>query len=273
MENKPKPVLISYSPKQNVREISEQNPTSVSKIRNMGWIVLGFLFMYSLFVISTFIDHVYNLGHHGDHMIQKDVPYGYSDRIELEMYQHNPEIIEGVEYKVYEIQIQDGDYYSQILRHSLLEPNSDFRRVSEFQLGHDAINHADEITIEIFHSTSSGTEIWYMSCSDITNCDEDQDGWLRDYNGRDDFYFCHCGSYYDNSIVVAVPDVMEPRSIYVRLDYDNNKVFSGILFTVVFTLGLITGKILDKRIESTYFTRTVVLLYVLFIPVNTISIF
>ena len=273
MVDKPKSVMISHSPKHDVEEPSNHNLASVSRIQNMGWIILGILFMYFLFVLSTVVDHVYNLRHHGNHMSVKDNPYGYTDRMELEMYQHNPEVIEGLEYNIYEIQIQEDDYYSQILRHSLFEPNEEFRRVSEFQLSNNAINHADGISVNIFYDTSSGKESLYMSCSNLAECDENHDGWLGYYNSRDEFYFCNCGSYYDNSIMVAVSDDMDPYSIYVYLDYHHDSMFSGFLFTIVFTLGLIAGKIIAKRIESPYFIRTIVPVYAISIIVKTISMF
>ena len=140
-------------------------------------------------------------------------------------------------------------------------------------MSNNAINHADGISVNIFYDTSSGKESLYMSCSNLAECDENHDGWLGYYNSRDEFYFCNCGSYYDNSIMVAVSDDMDPYSIYVYLDYHHDSMFSGFLFTIVFTLGLITAKVLTKRIESPYFIRTIVPVYAISIIVKTISMF
>ena len=65
MDRKPGPVLIDYARDGPSEDNSEPDPAYnlmkvPSKIPNGGWIVLGVLFVCSMFIVHAFINYAYN---------------------------------------------------------------------------------------------------------------------------------------------------------------------------------------------------------------------
>ena len=79
MENKPKVVVISPSLKDNTEDISEHNSTSFKGIRKAVWIVPAVFFVYSMIVVSSFIEQVYNRGYEYEYDILPWPNPGISD--------------------------------------------------------------------------------------------------------------------------------------------------------------------------------------------------
>ena len=257
MENKPEAVVIGHSLKENTEDISEHNSTSFIGIRKVVWIVPAVFFVYSMIVVSSFIEQVYNRGYEYEYDILPWPNPGISDpQIQLEFHQHNSEFIDGTEYEIYEIKIEDDDYLFGTFMISLTEP---YAKDDEFeiQLGNTAISKTDSFSFSIAYSSSNSSGGARFSCSNFADCDEDKDGWLYDYNEGDDVYFCNCGTFYDNSMMVAIPIGNEPTRLSVDLDYHQDPFLTSLIYRTVLTFGLAAGVVFGRKTENKYFTRTI----------------
>ena len=121
MDRKPGPVLIDYARDGPSEDNSEPDPASPSKIPNGGWIVLGVLFVCSMFIVHAFINYAYNRDYEEMYSITNEMfsETPYNPHIQLEVHQHDSEYIDGFEYNVYEIKIQDDDNYLWMFIQSL----------------------------------------------------------------------------------------------------------------------------------------------------------
>ena len=257
MENKPEAVVIGHSLNDNTEDILEHNSTSFSGIPKIVWIVPGVLFVYSMIVVSAFIEQVYNpeyeeyysIDHHLD-----DTPS--NPQIQFEFHHHDSEFIDGTEYEIYEIKIEEDNYYFRSFILSLTDPypNDD---EFEIQLGNTAISRSDSFSFGVKYSFLNGSDGARFSCSNFADCDEDGDGWLYDYNENDDVYFCNCGTFYDNSIMIALPEGKEPVRLGVTLDYDRDTFLILVIFRTVFLFGLAAGVVFGRKTENKVFTRTI----------------
>ena len=257
MENKPEAVVIGHSLKENTEDISEHNSTSFKGIRKAVWIVPAVFFVYSMIVVSSFIEQVYNRGYEYQYDILRWPNPGIDDpQIQLEFHQHNSEFIDGTEYEIYEIKIEDDDYLFGTFMISLTEP---YAKDDEFeiQLGNTAISKTDSFSFTIAYSSSNSSGGARFSCSNFADCDEDKDGWLYDYNEGDDVYFCNCGTFYDNSMMVAIPVGNEPTRLFVYLDYNQDPFLTSLIYRTVLTFGLAAGVVFGRKTENKFFTWTI----------------
>ena len=103
-------------------------------------------------------------------------------------------------------------------------------------------------------SSSGGAR---FSCSSFADCDEDKDGWLYDANEGDDVYFCNCGTFYDNSMMVAIPIGNEPTRLSVDLYYQRDPFLTSLIYRTVLTFGLAAGVVFGRKTENKIFTRTI----------------
>jgi len=257
MVKKPEAVVIGHSLKNNTEDILEHNSTSFNGIRKAVWIVPAVFFVYSLIVVSSFIEHVYNRGHEYEYSILPRPNPDVSDsQIQLEFHQHNSEFIDGTEYEIYEIKIEDDDYLFGTFMISLTEP---YAKIDEFeiQLGNTAISKTDSFSFTIAYSSSNSSGGARFSCSNFADCDEDKDGWLYDANEGDDVYFCNCGTFYDNSMMVAIPIGNEPTRLSVDLYYQRDPFLTSLIYRTVLTFGLAAGVVFGRKTENKIFTRTI----------------
>ena len=257
MEKKPEAVVISHSLKDNTEDILDHNSTSFKGIRKAVWIVPAVFFVYSMIVVSSFIEQVYNRGHDYEYSILPRPNPDVSDlQIQLEFHQHNSEFIDGTEYEIYEIKIEDDDYLFGTFMISLTEP---YAKIDEFeiQLGNTAISKTDSFSFTIAYSSSNSSGGARFSCSNFADCDEDKDGWLYDYNEGDDVYFCNCGTFYDNSMMVAIPIGNEPTRLSVDLYYQRDPFLTSLIYRTVLTFGLAAGVVFGRKTENKIFTRTI----------------
>ena len=272
MDRKPGPVLIDYARDGPSEDNSEPDPALPSKIPNGGWIVLGVLFVCSMFIVHAFIKYAYNRDYDEMYSITNEMfsETPYNPHIQLEMHQHDSEYIDGSEYNVYEIKIQEDDNYLWMFIQSLFGDQDG----DELQLSPQSISRASNFRFSVTYPSSDGPVTDSFSCSNFADCDEDGDGWLYDYTwGGDDVYFCNCGTFYDNSIKIALPDGDEPIEVTVFLNYHQDDFFSWLVFEAVFIVGLIAGVVLGKITESKHFTRTILGACIPLILVNSIMIF
>ena len=124
------------------------------------------------------------------------------------------------------------------------------------------------------YPSSDGLVTDSFSCSNFADCDEDGDGWLYDYTwGGGDVFFCNCGTFYDHSMKIALPDGDEPIMVVVDLYYNQDDFFSWLVFEAVFVVGLVGGVVLGKITESKHFTRTVLAACIPIVLMNSIMIF
>ena len=257
MENKPEAVVIGHSSKDNTEDILEHNSTSFNGIRKAVWIVPAVFFVYSMIVVSSFIEQVYNRGLDYEYSILPRPNPDVSDlQIQLEFHQHNSEFIDGTEYEIYEIKIEDDDYLFGTFMKSLTEPYAEDHEF-EIQLGNTAISKTDSFSFTIAYSSSNSSGGARFSCSNFADCDEDKDGWLYDYNEGDDVYFCNCGTFYDNSMMVAIPIGNEPTRLFVDLDYQRDPFLTSLIYRTVLTFGLAAGVLFGRKTENKIFTRTI----------------
>ena len=272
MNRKPGPVLIDYARDGPSEDNSEPDPALPSKIPNGGWIVLGVLFVCSMFIVHAFIKYAYNRDYEEMYSITNEMfsETPYNPHIQLEVYQHDSEYIDGFEYNVYEIKIQEDDNYLWMFIQSLIGHQDG----DELQLSQQSISRASNFRFSVTYLSSDGLVTDSFSCSNFADCDEDGDGWLYDYTwGGDDVYFCNCGTFYDNSIKIALPDGDEPIEVTVFLNYHQDDFFSWLVFEAVFIVGLIAGVVLGKITESKHFTRTILGACIPLILLNSIMIF
>ncbi|MAP78473.1 MAG: hypothetical protein CL980_00955 [Euryarchaeota archaeon] len=272
MDRKPGPVLIDYARDGPSEDNSEPDPALPSKIPNGGWIVLGVLFVCSMFIVHAFINHAYNRDYEEMYTITNEMfsETPYNPHIQLEVHQHDSEYIDGFEYNVYEIKIQEDDNFLWMFIQSLFGHQDG----DELQLSQQSISRASNFRFSVTYLSSDGLVTDSFSCSNFADCDEDGDGWLYDYTwGGDDVYFCNCGTFYDNSIKIALPDGDEPIEVTVFLNYHQDDFFSWLVFEVVFIVGLIAGVVLGKITESKHFTRTILGASIPLILLNSIMIF
>ena len=257
MVKKPEAVVIGHSLKNNTEDILEHNSTSFNGIRKAVWIVPAVFFVYSMIVVSSFIEHVYNRGHEYEYSILPRPNPDVSDlQIQLEFHQHNSEFIDGTEYEIYEIKIEDDDYLFGTFMKSLTEPYADVHEF-EIQLGNTAISKTDSFSFTIAYSSSNSSGGARFSCSNFADCDEDKDGWLYDANEGDDVYFCNCGTFYDNSMMVAIPIGNEPTRLSVDLYYQRDPFLTSLIYRTVLTFGLAAGVVFGRKTENKIFTRTI----------------
>ncbi|MEE3084974.1 MAG: hypothetical protein VX330_05845, partial [Candidatus Thermoplasmatota archaeon] len=257
MDRKPGPVLIDYARDGPSEDNSEPDPASPSKIPNGGWIVLGVLFVCSMFIVHAFIKYAYNRDYEEMYSITNEMfsETPYNPHIQLEVHQHDSEYIDGFEYNVYEIKIQEDDNLHWMFIQSLFGDQDG----DELQLSPQSISRASNFRLSVTYTSSDGLVTDSFSCSNFADCDEDGDGWLYDYTwGGDDVYFCNCGTFYDNSIKVALPDGDEPIEVTVFLNYHQDDFFSWLVFEAVFIVGLIAGVVFGNIIDKKNFTLTVV---------------
>ena len=272
MDRKPGPVLIAYARDGPSEDNSEPDPALPTKIPNGGWIVLGVLFVCSMFIVHAFINHAYNRDYEEMYSITNEMfsETPYNPHIQLEVYQHDSEYIDGFEYNVYEIKIQEDDNFLWMFIQSLFGHQDG----DELQLSSQSISRASNFRLSVTYPSSDGPVTDSFSCSNFADCDEDGDGWLYDYTwGGDDVYFCNCGTFYDNSIKIALPDGDEPIEVTVFLNYHQDDFFSWLVFEAVFIVGLIAGVVLGKITESKHFTRTILGACIPLILLNSIMIF
>ena len=272
MDRKPGPVLIDYARDGPSEDNSEPDPALPSKIPNGGWIVLGVLFVCSMFIVHAFIKYAYNRDYEEMYSITNEMfsETPYNPHIQLEVHQHDSEYIDGFEYNVYEIKIQEDDNYLWMFIQSLFGHQDG----DELQLSQQSISRASNFRFSVSYLSSDGLVTDSFSCSNFADCDEDGDGWLYDYTwGGDDVYFCNCGTFYDNSIKIALPDGDEPIEVTVFLNYHQDDFFSWLVFEAVFIVGLIAGVVLGKITESKHFTRTILGACIPLILLNSIMIF
>ena len=257
MVKKPEAVVIGHSLKNNTEDILEHNSTSFNGIRKAVWIVPAVFFVYSMIVVSSFIEHVYNRGHEYEYSIlPRPNPDVSESQIQLEFHQHNSEFIDGTEYEIYEIKIEDDDYLFGTFMKSLTEPYADVHEF-EIQLGNTAISKTDSFSFTIAYSSSNSSGGARFSCSNFADCDEDKDGWLYDANEGDDVYFCNCGTFYDNSMMVAIPIGNEPTRLSVDLYYQRDPFLTSLIYRTVLTFGLAAGVVFGRKTENKIFTRTI----------------
>ena len=257
MVKKPEAVVIGHSLKNNTEDILEHNSTSFNGIRKAVWIVPAVFFVYSMIVVSSFIEHVYNRGHEYEYSILPRPNPDVSDlQIQLEFHQHNSEFIDGTEYEIYEIKIEDDDYLFGTFMKSLTEPYAEVHEF-EIQLGNTAISKTDSFSFTIAYSSSNSSGGARFSCSNFADCDEDKDGWLYDANEGDDVYFCNCGTFYDNSMMVAIPIGNEPTRLSVDLYYQRDPFLTSLIYRTVLTFGLAAGVVFGRKTENKIFTRTI----------------
>ena len=257
MEKKPEAVVISHSLKNNTEDILDHNSTSFKGIRKAVWIVPAVFFVYSMIVVSSFIEQVYNRGHDYEYSILPRPNPDVSDlQIQLEFHQHNSEFIDGTEYEIYEIKIEDDDYLFGTFMKSLTEPYAEDHEF-EIQLGNTAISKTDSFSFTIAYSSSNSSGGARFSCSSFADCDEDKDGWLYDSNEGDDVYFCNCGTFYDNSMMVAIPIGNEPTRLSVDLYYQRDPFLTSLIYRTVLTFGLAAGVVFGRKTENKIFTRTI----------------
>ena len=257
MVKKPEAVVIGHSLKNNTEDILEHNSTSFNGIRKAVWIVPAVFFVYSMIVVSSFIEQVYNRGHDYEYSILPRPNPDVSDlQIQLEFHQHNSEFIDGTEYEIYEIKIEDDDYLFGTFMKSLTEPYADVHEF-EIQLGNTAISKTDSFSFTIAYSSSNSSGGARFSCSNFADCDEDKDGWLYDANEGDDVYFCNCGTFYDNSMMVAIPIGNEPTRLSVDLYYQRDPFLTSLIYRTVLTFGLAAGVVFGRKTENKIFTRTI----------------
>ena len=272
MDRKPGPVLIDYARDGPSEDNSEPDPALPSKIPNGGWIVLGVLFVCSMFIVHAFINYAYNRDYEEMYSITNEMfsETPYNPHIQLEVHQHDSEYIDGSEYNVYEIKIQEDDNFLWMFIQSLFGHQDG----DELQLSSQSISRASNFRFSVTYPSSDGLVTDSFSCSNFADCDEDGDGWLYDYKwGGDDVYFCNCGTFYDNSIKIALPDGDEPIEVTVFLNYHQDDFFSWLVFEAVFIVGLIAGVVLGKITESKHFTRTILGACIPLILLNSIMIF
>ena len=272
MDRKPGPVLIDYARDGPSEDNSEPDPALPSKIPNGGWIVLGVLFVCSMFIVHAFINYAYNRDYEEMYSITNEMfsETPYNPHIQLEVHQHDSEYIDGSEYNVYEIKIQEDDNFLWMFIQSLFGHQDG----DELQLSSQSISRASNFRFSVTYPSSDGLVTDSFSCSNFADCDEDGDGWLYDYTwGGDDVYFCNCGTFYDNSIKIALPDGDEPIEVTVFLNYHQGDFFSWLVFEAVFIVGLIAGVVLGKITESKHFTRTILGACIPLILLNSIMIF
>ena len=272
MDRKPGPVLIDYARDGPSEDNSEPDPALPSKIPNGGWIVLGVLFVCSMFIVHAFINYAYNRDYEEMYSITNEMfsETPYNPHIQLEVHQHDSEYIDGSEYNVYEIKIQEDDNFLWMFIQSLFGHQDG----DELQLSQQSISRASNFRFSVTYLSSDGLVTDSFSCSNFADCDEDGDGWLYDYTwGGDDVYFCNCGTFYDNSIKIALPDGDEPIEVTVFLNYHQGDFFSWLVFEAVFIVGLIAGVVLGKITESKHFTRTILGACIPLILLNSIMIF
>ena len=257
MVKKPEAVVIGHSLKNNTEDILEHNSTSFNGIRKAVWIVPAVFFVYSMIVVSSFIEQVYNRGYEYEYSILPRPNPDVSDlQIQLEFHQHNSEFIDGTEYEIYEIKIEDDDYLFGTFMKSLTEPYAEVHEF-EIQLGNTAISKTDSFSFTIAYSSSNSSGGARFSCSNFADCDEDKDGWLYDYNEGDDVYFCNCGTFYDNSMMVAIPIGNEPTRLSVDLYYQRDPFLTSLIYRTVLTFGLAAGVVFGRKTENKIFTRTI----------------
>ena len=257
MVKKPEAVVIGHSLKNNTEDILEHNSTSFNGIRKAVWIVPAVFFVYSMIVVSSFIEHVYNRGYEYEYSILPRPNPDVSDsQIQLEFHQHNSEFIDGTEYEIYEIKIEDDDYLFGTFMKSLTEPYAEVHEF-EIQLGNTAISKTDSFSFTIAYSSSNSSGGARFSCSNFADCDEDKDGWLYDANEGDDVYFCNCGTFYDNSMMVAIPIGNEPTRLSVDLYYQRDPFLTSLIYRTVLTFGLAAGVVFGRKTENKIFTRTI----------------
>ena len=127
----------------------------------------------------------------------------------------------------------------------------------EIQLGNTAISKTDSFSFTIAYSSSNSSGGARFSCSNFADCDEDKDGWLYDYNEGDDVYFCNCGTFYDNSMMVAIPVGNEPTRLFVYLDYHQDPFLTSLIYRTVLTFGLAAGVVFGRKTENKFFTWTI----------------
>ena len=271
MDRKPGPVVIDYARNGPTKDNSEPNPTLPSKIPNGGWIVLGVLFVCTMFIVHAFINHAYNRDYEETYTIASSVDETPSNpQLQLEVHQHDSEYIDGSEFNVYEIEIQDDDSLLWTFIQSTLE----LQGGDELKLSSQSISRASNFGFSVTYPSSDGLVTDSFSCSNFAECDEDGDGWLYDYTwGGDDVYFCNCGTFYDHSMKIALPDGDAPTMVVVDLHYHQDDFFSWLVFEAVFIVGLIAGIVLGKITESKHFTRTILGACIPIILVNSIMIF
>ena len=271
MDRKPRPVLIDYARDELPEDNSDPNPALPSKIPNGGWIVLGVLFVCSMFIVHAFINYAYNRDYEETYTIASSVDETPSNpQLQLEVHQHDSEYIDGLEFNVYEIEIQDDDS----LLWTFIQSSFELQGGDELKLSSQSISRASNFRFSVTYPSSDGLVTDSFSCSNFADCDEDGDGWLYDYTwGGDDVYFCNCGTFYDNSIKIALPDGDEPIEVTVFLNYHQGDFFSWLVFEAVFIVGLIAGVVLGKITESKHFTRTILGACIPLILLNSIMIF
>lgn len=272
MDRKPRPVLIDYARDELPEDNSDPNPALPSKIPNGGWIVLGVLFVCSMFIVHAFINHAYNRDYEETYTIASSVDETPSNpQLQLEVHQHDSEYIDGLEFNVYEIEIQDDDS----LLWTFIQSSLELQGGDELKLSSQSISRASNFRFSVTYPSSDGLVTDSFSCTlRIPDCDEDGDGWLYDSTwGGDDVYFCNCGTFYDHSMKIALPDGDAPTMVVVDLHYHQDDFFSWLIFEAVFILGLVGGVVLGKITESKHFTRTVLAACTPIVLVNSIMIF
>ncbi len=263
MDKKPETVVIVHSPNDDTEDLPENNSILHSGILVIGWIFLSVLCVYSMIVVSAFIEQVYNPEFEEYYRIDHIPDNGLSDpHIQLEFHHQNSEIIDDVEYEIYEIKLEDDNYYSRSLVISLTDP---YPKDDEFdlRLSNTAISRSDSFSFWVQYSTTNGSGGASFSCSNFADCDEDGDGWLYDYERGSEVYFCNCGTFYDNAIMIALPEGSEPTRMGVDLEYDRDESLKLVIFRTVFVIGLTAVAVFGWKTEKKLFTRTTMSLGVL----------
>lgn len=275
MESKPDGIVVGHA--QEGQEGSARDGldllSMLSGLRTKAaGVALGVLFLYGLYIVHTFVNEAFNRGYEEYYSIAVNVDETPSNpQIVLEYHQHDSATIDGVAYDIFEIRIEEDDYFSGTLFQALTEPydKDDF----DLQLGSTAIAKADDFSFNIAFATADGRESASFSCSNLADCDEDGDGWLHDHNGRGNVYFCNCGTHYEDSMMVALRDADGVISMSVSLDYYRDEALAGLMFEVIFMLGSIASVVVGRQLEHRHFTRTVLVVTVPLLLMNTLFIF
>ena len=154
---------------------------TLKKSPNGGWIVLGVLFVCSMFIVHAFIKYAYNRCSPFLATTKKCIRLQMKCFLKpLTIHTFNlrcintiQQYIDGFEYNVYEIKIQEDDNYLWMFIQSLFGHQDG----DELQLSSQSISE-HRFRFMIIHRTALWTDSF--SCSNFADCDEDGDGWLYD---------------------------------------------------------------------------------------------